>query len=154
MSDNDYDYDIQSARALTTRGFQTDPIFTGRETDRADLAKMEQRAILDAVAEQIVQRKGLLAQMLGQELQHQARMMFIEELEASNDYFRRAEKLYSHHARKRATDFILVLWDRYEVFLCGVAGDSGNQIRQIAARSPFPDPEVQRSWLRRLFQSE
>lgn len=152
MSNNNYDYEIQSARALTTRGFQTNSVFTGREADRTELVKMEQRAILDAVAEQIAQRKGLLAQVLGRELYRQARMMFLEELEASDDYFKRAEKLYSHHARKRAIESIYELWDRYEAFLYGVAGDSDNQIRQIAGRTPFPDPEVQRSWLRRLFR--
>ena len=152
MSSNDYE--IQSSRAITTRGFQTDPIFMDQAGDRKDLAKMEKRAILDAVAEQVMQRKGLLAQRLGQELYHQAEILFLEELEASDAYLKRAEKLSSHHARKRFVVFVDRLWDQYEAFLLYTAADGGNQMRQIAARSPYPDPEVQRSWLRRLFQGD
>lgn len=151
---NSNDYDIESVRAITTRGFQTDPIFMDREGDRADLAKMEKRAILDAVAEQIMQRKGLLAQRLGRELYQQAEIMFLEQLEESDALLKRAEKLSSHHARKRFLVFVDRLWGQYEAFLLYTAADGGNQMRQIAARSPYPDPEVQRSWLRRLFQSD
>lgn len=152
MSNNDYD--IQSSRAITTRGFQTDPIFMDQSGDRADLAKMEKRAILDAVAVQVMQRKGLLAQRLGDELIRQARVLFLEELEESDAFLKRAEKLSSHHARKRFVVFVEHLWDQYEAFLLYTAADSSNQMRQIAARSPYPEPEVQRSWLRRLFRGD
>jgi hypothetical protein len=145
-------HDIQSSRAMTTRGFQTYPIFMDQAGDRAELAKMQKKAILDAVAEQIVQRKGRLAMQLGHELVQLAQNLFLEELEACEPLFKRAEKLSNQHARKRFSTFLLNLWDQYETFLFHTAMDCSRSIGQIAVRSPYPDPEVQRNWLRRLFR--
>jgi hypothetical protein len=146
------DYEVQSSRAITTRGFQTDPIFMDQEGGRAELAKMQKKAIIDAVAEQIVQRKGRLATQLGHELTQQVQILFLEELEACEPLFKRAERLSNQHARKRYTAFLLNLWDQYEAFLIYTAMDCNRNMSQIAVRSPYPDPEVQRNWLQRMFR--
>lgn len=150
----DSDYEALSSRAITTRGFQTDPIFMDQAGDRVELAKMQKKAILDAVAEQVLQRKGRLAMQLGHELVQQAQTLFLEELEACEPLFKRAEKLSNQHARKRFTAFLISFWDQYEAFLFYTALDSARNISQIAMRSPYPDPEKQRSWLRRMFRGD
>jgi hypothetical protein len=81
----------------------------------------------------------------------QAANLFLEELEAHDKLLTRAEKLRSHHARKRYIKFLEALWDQFERFLLYNALEGARSVSTVARKSPFPDPEEQRSWLRKLF---
>ena len=61
---------------------------------------MRSKAVIDAVAQQIMGRKSQLAAVVGQELVRQAANLFLEELEAHDKLLTRAEKLHSYHARE------------------------------------------------------
>ena len=147
----EHDYEILNSQTLITRGFDTDPVFIGQEADRLDLEKMRNKAVIDAVAQQIMGRKSQLAAVVGQELVRQAANLFLEELEAHDKLLTRAEKLHSHHARKRYIKFLESLWDQFDRFLLYNALEGARSVSTVARKSPFPEPEEQRSWLRKLF---
>lgn len=147
----EHDYKILSSQTLVTRGFDTDPIFIGQESDRLDLDKMRNKAIIDAVAQQIMGRKTQLANVISLELERQIKHIFLEELIADEKLLARAEKLSNHRARKRFIAFLEALWDQFERFLFYNAFEGARSVSNIARKSPYPDPEEQRSWLRKLF---
>ena len=52
---------------------------------------------------------------------------------------------------KRYIQFLESLWDQFDRFLLYNALGRGRSVSTVARKSPFPEPEEQRSWLRKLF---
>lgn len=143
--------DYGSSRSLTTYGMETDLIFLSDLPDEKYLQKMQSRAVLDVIAQQILARKGEVAKVLGAEAKHQSLIIFLDELVRSEELARRAEQLTMPLTRRAFEKYLAVSLQEFGRFLerADMQGDQG--LLRIAGHDPFPPEEEQRGFLRRLF---
>jgi hypothetical protein len=143
--------DLSISRALLTHVFESELYVVGDKKDQRQLEKMQVQAILDAVAEQILQGKHELAKSLGREAFASSIKIFLEELFRSETMQKKAESLRYPSTRKMFTAFVENAFLRFGRFLERSDLECGRGLLSIANRSPFPKEEEQRSFLRRLF---
>ena len=144
--------DLQISRGLSTHGFESELIFVGNAKDRRQLERMQGQATLDAIAQQVLERKHQLAKKLGQLSFDYSFKIFYEELVASEAMLKKAESLTTPAARKAFAAFVYNGWEQFGRFLERSDLECARGLLSVANRSPFPqEEEEQRGFWRRLF---
>jgi hypothetical protein len=143
--------DFSITRSLSTHGFESELYMVGDNKDQRQLEKMQGQAILDAVAEQILDSKHRLAKYLEQQEFDYSFRLFYEMLTRSETMLKKAESLRTPAARKAFIAFVENGWLQFGRFLERSDLECGRGMLSIANRSPFPKEEEQRGFWRRLF---